>query len=54
MLLLCFTVFTCLSCEDMLVSFLRAGPRLSFREYTNLRMCLLKVATPLIKCGGGR
>lgn len=24
------------------------------REYTNLRMCLLKVAMPLIKCAGGR
>ena len=42
---------TCLSCTDMLVSG-GLGQGCPSREYTNLRMCLLKVAMPLIKCGG--
>lgn len=49
----CFTVFTCLSCKDMLVSG-GLGQGSPSRKYTSLRMRLLKVAMPRIKHGGGR
>lgn len=49
----CFTVFTCLSCKDTLV-FGGLGQGFPSREYTNWRMRVLKAATPLMKCGGGR